>query len=180
MHSRCVNLLARFSSRHPACPATRDIRIPLMHFGSCDSIFRTRKHRQRDGRRITGSWSRQRRHNFPIRLCVPFLSLFPQQVKRSVSLSSISSIQGTWNVTSSSERKRESIVNVMPLYQDHGKAQGSKKKLPRVGSKYVRRESTKRGKLFGDKRKRPAEISLDLFSLPVLFANCAKCYSMKI
>lgn len=71
-------------------------------------------------------------------------------------------------------------MNVMPLYQDHGKVQGSKKKLPRVGSKYVRRESTKRGKLFRDKRKRPAEISLDLFSLLALFANCAKCYSIKI
>ena len=68
----------------------------------------------------------------------------------------------------------------MSLYQDHGKVQDSKKKLPRVGSKYVSRESTKRGKLFRDKRKPPSEISLDLFSLPADFANSAKCYSIKI
>lgn len=57
-----------------------------MYFGSYDSIFRTRKHRQRDGRRITESWNRQRRHKFPIRLCVPFLSLSLLAASQTVSL----------------------------------------------------------------------------------------------
>ena len=76
VHSRCVNLLARFSSRHPGLPCyARYTCIPLMYFGSYDSIFRTRKHRQRDKRRITESWNRERRRKFPTRLCVPFFSL---------------------------------------------------------------------------------------------------------